>query len=286
MKRGYYFDTLPIRFRPQRLESLTSYFIRLAEANKIHNIKALSTLFFENFNTMRQLMDLADYPLLEFENTSEATGCSEPRLLKTTFYHLGRKFGRSIAALRSDHFLLGSLVPCLRYCPACLSEASYYSLTWRFATLLGCAKHGCRFLEHCGHCGKEIPLFSSPLQMGKCPICKMDLRTCRAESLNEEELKAAHFHGLDLEFLLSPHACEKNETLLKTVGQHLSSRRSPRFITAKTMARLSGIKRYQVYLIDQGSPSGRSANFQSYVIDVWTKRTYQNLFGSSVDKKE
>lgn len=103
-------------------------------------------------------------------------------------------------------------------------------------------------------------------------MCKMDLRTCRAESLNEEELKAAHFHVLDLEFLLSPHACEKNETLLKTVGQRLSSRRSPRFITAKTMARLSGIKRYQVYLIDQGSPSGRSANFQSYV-------KYAGLFG-------
>jgi hypothetical protein len=75
---------------------------------------------------MRQLIDLADYPLTSFEEMPEATGCSKSQLLKTTFYHLGRKFGRSIAALRSDHFLLGSLVPCLRYCPACLSESSYY----------------------------------------------------------------------------------------------------------------------------------------------------------------
>ena len=77
---------------------------------------------------------------------------------------------------------------------------------------------------------------------------------------------------LDLEFLLSPHSCEKDETLLKTVGQRLSRNRSPRIITAKMVARHVGIKPYQVYLVDQGSPKGRSASFQSYV-------KYAGLFG-------
>jgi TniQ len=221
---------------------------------------------------MRQLMDLVDYPLVSFENVSKVTGCSASKLLATTFFHLGRKFGRSIHSLRKDHFLADSVSAHLRYCPACLSESSYYSLCWRFTTLLGCAKHGSRLLEQCGNCGNEIPLFSSPLKMGRCSICQMDLRNCHAEALKEEELAVTRSHLLDLEFLLSPHPCEKDETLLKTVGQRLSRNRVPRIITAKMVARRVGIKPYQVYLVDQGSPKGRSASFQSYV-------KYAHLFG-------
>jgi TniQ len=272
LKKIYYFDTLPIRLKPLRFESLTSYLIRLAEGNAIQNVFTLSALFFESFNTMRQLVALVDYPLPSFGSMPKATGCPASKLLATTFFHLGRKFGRSIHSLRTDHFLADSISTHLRYCPACLSESSYYSLTWRFATLLGCSRHGCRLLEQCGHCGNEIPLFSSPLKMSKCSICEMDLRTCRAESLNVEELKVTRSHLLDLEFLLSRNACERDETLLKTVGQRLSKNRSPRIITAKMVARRVGIKPYQVYLVDQGSPKGRSASFQSYV-------EYARLFG-------
>jgi TniQ len=275
LKKVYYFDTLPIRLKPLRFESLASYLIRLAEANAIQNMSTLSALFFESFNTMRQLVALVDYPLPSFGDMPKATGCTTSKLLTTTFFHLGKKFGRSIHALRKDQFLADSISTHLRYCPACLSEASYYSLTWRFTTLLGCARHRCRLLEQCGHCGNEIPLFSSPMKMSRCSICKTDLRTCHAEPLNGEELKDTQSHLLDLEFLISPHSCEKDETLLKTVGQRLSSRRSARIITAKMVARHVGIKPYQVYLVDQGSPKGRSASFQSYV-------RYAGLFSPSL----
>lgn len=228
-------------------------------------LSALSALFFKSFNTMRQLEDLIDYPLPEFEDMPRVTGCSKARLLETTFFHLGKKFGRSIQSLRIDHFLSGSVADHLRYCPACLARSSYYRLPWRFETLLGCSIHKCRLLEHCSHCGSKLPLFASPLKINICSTCNGDLRACRAESLLKEELRIARSHLRDLEFLLSPHACENDEALIKSVGRQIFSRRHPRIITAKRIARHTGIKLSQIGAVDRGIVKGRGAKFQTYI---------------------
>lgn len=187
MKRHYYFDTLPVRLKPQKLESLSSYTMRVAEANGIESISALSALFFDNSNTIRQMVDLIDYPLTSFGNMPIVTGCSESKLLKLTFFHLGRKFGRPILRLRNDKFLVGSIASHLRYCPECLSASPYYSLTWRFRMLLGCSRHRCRLLEQCYYCGNKLSFFSPPLKMHICSSCQNDLRTCPSKPLTSEE---------------------------------------------------------------------------------------------------
>ncbi|MBE7556674.1 MAG: TniQ family protein [Anaerolineales bacterium] len=64
----------------------------------------------------------------------------------------------------------------LRYCPLCLGEAAYYQLTWRFLTLSGCVRHGCRFLDRCGHCGRQ-PFPVHPVGGRDLPTLSRDLTT-------------------------------------------------------------------------------------------------------------
>ena len=265
MRKFHYFETLPLRPQPRPLESLTSYLIRLAEANGIRSTSAFSTLFSEDPNTMRQLVDLIDFPLLSFEAMPKVIGCSRPRLLALTFYHLARKFGRSIAALRQDHFLLGATAAHLRYCPHCLQESAHFSLTWRFHTLPGCARHACRFLERCGYCGEQLPLFGSPLKMAFCPACGRDLRACRTEPLTEEERRRALRHGGDLQFLLTFHACENDPLLPRRVGGTLRYWRHGHSLSTKNVANRLGVAVGEIFAVERGTVKKPGARFCTYI---------------------
>lgn len=90
-RKAYYFDMLPIHPKPERLESLTSYMLRIAEANAIQNISAsaLLNLLFGDSNITDQWKDLIDFPLVSFGNILKVTHCSASEILATTFFHLG-----------------------------------------------------------------------------------------------------------------------------------------------------------------------------------------------------
>lgn len=166
-----------------------------------------------------------------------------------TFFHLGRKFGYTVHSLRKNPFLVGSISTSLRYCPGRLSELSYYSLTWRFSSLLVCARHKCQLLECCCHCGNKISLFSS-LKINTCSVCAKDLRAGQADVLTEKELQVTSKRLRDLEFLLSPQPCEKEENLKELVGNRLLAKRLP--INVKTIDRKIGVEIHQMKLFDRG----------------------------------
>jgi len=88
--RQYYFDALPLHPPPQPLESFTSYLTRLAEANG----KKRYSQFNPFFGGYRSIFSFADYPPRSFGMLPAITTCSETELLRTTFYHVGKKFGR------------------------------------------------------------------------------------------------------------------------------------------------------------------------------------------------
>src|SRR5258708_708111 len=136
---NYYFDTLPLHPRPQQLESFTSYLIRIAEANGIRRYSQLNPFFGE----YRSISSFADYPPRSFGMLPVITNCGETELLKTTFYHVGKKFGKLYDSPWLAKFLSGVVASSLRYCPFCLQEALYYPLPWRFLPLAGCPKHAC-----------------------------------------------------------------------------------------------------------------------------------------------
>src|SRR6266536_2691317 len=135
----WYFDTLPFHPQPKYLESFCSYVLRIVEGNNIGGIGALCSLSFPGSyrNIYRKF---TDYPLSSFSSLIMTTGCQDSLLLATTFYHLGKKFGRTPQPRSMRGFMGESIARYLRFCPMCLHDMhiQYYSLKWRFLQVLGC----------------------------------------------------------------------------------------------------------------------------------------------------
>ena len=97
--KQYYFDSLPLRFRAERLESFTSYLTRLAEMNGLRSIPALQAVCFPD-QSLNVVRNLRDYPLSAMRRLETVATCSEADLLATTW-------GRNSGVQRySAHFLL------------------------------------------------------------------------------------------------------------------------------------------------------------------------------------
>jgi transcriptional regulator with XRE-family HTH domain len=212
----YYFDTLPLHPSPEPLESFTSYLTRIAEVNSISHLSGLKA-FLGGYS---HITNFADYPPRSFGMLPMLAANCEAILLKTTFYHAGKKFGQVCQPPYLARFLSGLIASSLRFCPLCLQEDLFYRLTWRFLILPGCPKHACHLLGHCSFCGCPIPIFASSLRIGTCPACKGDLRASIAQRLTEEELQEAFNASQEIEFLLFPQLWETTEPdLRKKLGQ-------------------------------------------------------------------
>jgi len=263
----YYFDVLPLHPRPEYLESLTSYLMRLAENNGISSLDGISALCFPH-QDRRITRDIADYPPVSFANLAIVAASTEEILRTTTFFHLAVKFGRSTLPQPTSRFLSGTLGQYLRYCPVCFYEqrVRYYLLSWRFLMVTCCRKHKCRLLETCGHCGELIPLFASPFTVGNCPRCRLDLKLCAAASETDEgELEASTQAHNDIVFLLTPQPWETDSTgIMKRVGRRLSHLRHMKRQTAVEVARQIGVTLTIVEGIERGNFQGKGATLQSY----------------------
>ena len=287
MDTSFYFDSLPLHPPPRGLESFSSFVLRLAEANGIQSVRVLSALLGISAAT---LIRLSDYPLLSFGTTSRRTSAVQEDLLATTFYHLGKKFGRSTRPSPLARFLRGSLGSRLRYCPACLFENGYYSLTWRFLMLDGCATHGRRLLEDCGHCGVSLPLFGLPQQVGVCPTCGEDLSSCSAEQLAEREVEEASLRTSDLEYLLSPHPREEGNGVAKMVGRRLATLRRGKQLFAQHVATNLGVPESQIRGIERGG-TAQGAPFHIYMqyadyLGVSLRDVFNGTYASPGEQKE
>jgi hypothetical protein len=115
-------------------------------------------------------------------------------------------------------FFIESLGAYQRYCPKCLSETDYYSLTWRFLAVTGCSVHQCRLLERCGHCGNFIPLFTTCTRLGICSLCGEDLRSCPTLTLSVQEMDNVQRCTTDIEYLLSPQGSEEDKDAAIKIG--------------------------------------------------------------------
>ena len=156
---------LPLHPPPEPFESLTSYLIRLAEANGLRSMSEFVGLLGISYGQLTSVCTSPDYPApFALAGLAQITGCSEERLRQTTFFPLVQRFGCSMGPHSLQQFLADSLASCLRYCPCCLAERSpaYYQLFWRFLALPGCLEHGLQLLDHCAHCRSSLPLLSFP----------------------------------------------------------------------------------------------------------------------------
>lgn len=263
----YYFDVLPLHPRPEYLESLTSYLMRLAEHNGISSIDGISALCFPH-QDRRITRDIADFPPVSFGNLRIAVAYTEERLRATTFFHLAAKFGRSTLPQPMSRFLSGCVGQYLRYCPVCFAEqrVRYYLLSWRLLMVTCCCQHQCRLLETCGHCSELIPLFTSPFKVGNCPKCQQSLQRCAAASVGDAaELEIALYVLNDIVFLLTPQLWEANSSgIVRRVGRRFADVRRMKQWTAVEVANQIGVTLTVVEGIERGDFQGRGATLQSY----------------------
>lgn len=261
----YYFDVLPLHPRPKPLESLTSYLTRLAVANQLRSMWQLLCLCFPNEKFPRLTMHNGDFPPVSFGALATLAHCSEADLLALTFSHLGQKFGRPPYAWNLTLFLSGVVADHLRYCPLCLAEHGYYRLTWRFLTIEGCDEHGCRLLDRCDHCGQPVPFLTYRPQVGICPGCGGDLRTCPIQLLAELPCAQDKSRTSDFEYLLQPQASERlGEQLIGLIGDQLARWREHQGLSIVSVAR--AMKQYPPIIsnLETGSRR-RGLGFRQYL---------------------
>jgi transcriptional regulator with XRE-family HTH domain len=284
MDNTLYFDTLPLHPGPLPLETFTSYLIRIANANGISHLSGLNAFFANNFRAY----SFTDNPPRSFGMLPMLVTLSEDELLKTTFYHVGAKFGCVYQPRSRISFFSGLIAPSLRFCPLCLQEDLYYRLIWRFLSLQGCPKHACRLVEHCSYCGSFIPIFVSPFQIGACPVCKGDLRTSVAPRLTEEELQGAFKASQEIEFLLSPHSWETTEPAFREkLGQEFLLLRYNKQLKRNDVSIETGISMGILEAIELGQSGSNGAKLRWYFMYAsYLGVPLSHIFINAIERKE
>jgi transcriptional regulator with XRE-family HTH domain len=260
----YYFDALPLHPQPEKLESLTSYITRLAEVNGIQTINAFVHTCFPEYQ-VQTIRSINDFPFSSWVHFQAAACCTEAVLQATTFYHLGKKFGRVHDSRACYNFLHNSIAPSFRYCPLCIKEKGYYSLLWRFLFIKGCSDHNCYLLDTCGHCGEEIHTYTTPLRIGLCPSCDRNIGSCRIQPLLEAE-EERYSSSQELQFLLSPQPWEAlTGNLAQHIGERFALLRQKEELTIREMAERAVFSPENIKGVEFDIVDTYTTPFQSYL---------------------
>jgi hypothetical protein len=196
------FQTFPLHPQPAPLESFSGYLLRLAAANRILTAGRLFRLIFPQ--EKRNTESICDFVPVSFGILPQVTVCPEPLLLQTTFHYLLTRFLPQKQTSIHGNFLASVLSDCLRFCPLCVAETGCYHLVWRFQLLPGCVQHHCYLLDRCPSCGSQIPIFATPLRMGRCLACGSRLSDAIPAALTSEDGDLTRMRWHDLTFLLTP----------------------------------------------------------------------------------
>jgi hypothetical protein len=273
----------PLHPQPQPFESLSSYLIRLLEANHFSSVSHLFPLLGlapggHSFFTS------CDYRAELAASLTSLTGCKSSRLHATTFLSLGQAFGWI-----SQHDLCKFLDPCLvsflRYCPVCLSEQSqpYYSLIWRFLVVRGCPRHKCLLHHRCEHCGAQVPLLPHIPRLGLCTHCGKDLRNGSTLPLSEHILQRVLRTYADLEMLLSFEKWEIEGSQRVAIGRGFLLRRESEGYTIEQLVSKWQKSKLLMLTIEQGNLNGKAA-FCDYIwyaelLNTSLKEIFEPLLG-------
>ncbi len=263
MSHPYPFDCLAVHPPPEVLETLTSYMIRLAEANGIQSISHLRRLLAPKQHFRPHLMaKLSDLYMQDFPDLARAANCTVEQIRQTTFFHLVVKF----ESRQPDHLLRDSLAPFLRFCPTCLREAPYYRLDWRFLTLTGCHRHQCALLDRCWHCHQTIPHLSHALVMARCPHCHADLKAGQTSALTAAEYALTQQRAQDLKYLLMPQDWESNvHDIRKGACAWLRVLRQEQHVSGLAMAQTLGISEQALRYLECAQVERSNCPFEVYL---------------------
>ena len=245
------------------MESLTSYLTRVAAENLFKSVNQFSSATGTRLGFQLQQPDTVPPT---WGNFTDAVACSEARLLETTFFLLGAKFGRVDHKQRLGNFIGDSISQTLQFCPKCLEENGCYLLPWRFSRLKGCVRHNCRLIERCPECGEPVRLFGQPLRIAVCNTCGYDLCQCHPEIMDSEQTNSTWRAQLDLEYLLAPQPW-KPEQIVKAIGPWMGYLRKEKRLTIAQVADQLDIDREVFKGIESPNPSAKRGQKLNHYFD-------------------
>jgi transcriptional regulator with XRE-family HTH domain len=271
-----YFDSLPNHPPPRPGESLSSHFAHVGALNRYRTPYGFMRACLSE-NSRSHKVAQADFPPKDHHLTTmcRTMCCDSPQLLATTFYYLGRRFGRNTAPVSMGKFLKGSLGVSLRFCPYCIGETKYYNLSWRFTMLDGCAAHKVKLLDRCTHCQSAVPFVPNRLSMGLCSTCWQSLATCLPTHLTDEESTTVGQVSRELLYLLSPCARGAESDAIprsadyeraRTIGEGFAMIRRALCLTQHEVTERAGLAPENIRGIERGNIRQRGANFRSFVL--------------------
>lgn len=184
---------LPVHPKPLPDELLTSWIVRIAEANAV-KLHTLTRYLFGDHKRSPWMRDVArSGPDWLIDKISEATGTPRVITKGTTFEsYFGRVFpAKQVsgqlrwllpAKIRSSNRLGYSI----QYCPVCLTEDrhQYFRRRWRIGFYTFCPVHGVMLLDSCPKCNSPVVVHrrdftvdvSQAGRISQCHVCGVDMR--------------------------------------------------------------------------------------------------------------
>ncbi len=192
----------PIGFGTPYVESLTSYFIRLAEEHHVFPGMLMKIVVEPLVRDYSQQKDMRRYYLINGNQSYLLNAISSPAIaivhvLEQLTLHAGL---RNLTLLKwSEVLSIRNLVRQVRaWCPICYQEwrirgeIVHDPLLWGLKPVTMCMRHHCRLNTRCPHqsCQQSLPLLAWRSRPGRCVFCQRWLgMTSGMSSTSESDLK-------------------------------------------------------------------------------------------------
>ncbi|QIC07174.1 TniQ family protein [Brevibacillus sp. 7WMA2] len=183
-----------VRPRMRKVESLTSYILRVGTANYFDYKRILKMV-----NTKRNNKDIWRRTFrfdvfvdgrIDMFRLSKLLKISEYEIQSMTFMPLVNKL------IEEGHYTSEQILIALpklieinkRYfCPLCLKEQGYYKLLWQVKEIDMCNIHLCRLQSSCQNCMELQPYISENLAIMQCKYCHSKLTTQGIQKIEDEK---------------------------------------------------------------------------------------------------
>ncbi|WP_319542716.1 TniQ family protein [uncultured Pseudodesulfovibrio sp.] len=206
---------LPVHPKPLPDELITSWIVRIAEANAV-KLHTLTRFLFGDHKRSPWVRDVArSGPDWLVDKISEVIGVSRNVVRGTTFDSYFRKVFPCKQVSGQLRWLLPAKIRSsnrlgysIQYCPVCLSDDThqYFRRRWRMGFYTFCAVHGLMLLDACPQCDSPIVIHRRDFtvdvnQAGKisqCHVCGLDMRVAPkiTPDVYEKDVNALYFNLL------------------------------------------------------------------------------------------
>lgn len=221
-------ERLPIVMEPHTLESMSSWWLRLAEANA-KTVTNLEKMFTGNVRAhwkWRRDPEIfvtevyGDLRRVEFYELGRLTGLEDKKLLRLTLSLFCLKDVATEQELSFEppdliirRFMGTGITKTQSFCPLCIDEFGCYFLSWRLLSFQYCGIHLNALSDKCDECCSPLPLalHNSKSRIGRCPYCGFDIRKCKLISIGEADPKKIMDRQQALELELKGWPSEKGD---------------------------------------------------------------------------